>query len=88
MASADDVAFREALELEEGRHRRVRVVGERVAPAQFVEIGVELSSGVTLCRRAEAALEQLEVGAVDHRSSPRSSRRRAMMLRWISALPP
>ena len=37
---------------------------------------------------AEAALEQLEVGAVHQRSLPRSSRRRAMMLRWISALPP
>ena len=34
------------------------------------------------------ALEEGEVVGVHQRSSPRSRRRRAMMLRWISALPP
>ncbi len=37
----------------------------------------------------QRAREQLQVRAGQrHRSVPRSSRRRAMMLRWISALPP
>ena len=37
---------------------------------------------------AEAPLEELQVVAVHQRSFPRSRSRRAMMLRWISALPP
>ena len=56
---------------------------------ELVERGVERGAR---CARSvawrEAALEQLEVVAVHQRSLPRSSRRRAMMLRWISALPP
>ena len=36
----------------------------------------------------QAPLEQAAVLAVHQRSSPRSRRRRAMMFRWISALPP
>ena len=49
------------------------------------------SSAAPLCGLvgvAQRSFEQLEVVAVDHRSFPRSSSRRAMMLRWISALPP
>ena len=38
------------------------------------------------CRRLRS--KRLEVGAVHHRSPPRSRSRRAMMFRWISALPP
>jgi hypothetical protein len=37
---------------------------------------------------AQALLEELTLLAVHQRSAPRSSRRRATMLRWISALPP
>ncbi len=51
--------------------------------------GVERVAGVLLGGRAQAALEQLEVVAFErHRSFPRSRSRRAMMLRWISELPP
>ena len=36
----------------------------------------------------DAALEERALGRLHQRSAPRSRRRRAMMLRWISALPP
>ena len=70
------------------RDTAARVERERVVPAELRDRGVERLAGVLLGGEAQAALEQFEVFAVDHRSFPRSSRRRAMMLRWISALPP
>ena len=77
-----------ALEGEQQRHRRPPVDLERVGPAQLGQGGVERGAGVALGGVAEAPLEQLQLLAVHQRSLPRSSRRRAMMLRWISALPP
>jgi hypothetical protein len=79
---------RGALELEQDRHGGAPVDGERVLPAELVERGVERRAGVLRGGVAEAALEEVEVGAVHQRSFPRSRSRRAMMLRWISALPP
>ena len=52
------------------------------------ERGVQRVAGVLFRRVAQAALEQLEVVPFDHRSFPRSRSRRAMMLRWISEVPP
>ena len=49
---------------------------------------VQRVAGVLFRRVAQAALEQLEIVSFDHRSFPRSRRRRAMMLRWISEVPP
>ncbi len=63
-------------------------VVEGFGPAELVEGRVEGRAGVLVDGVAQASLEQLEVLAVHQRSLPRSSRRRAMMLRWISALPP
>ncbi len=65
-----------------------RIGGEGVAPSQLVEGDIE--GGTRLLGRglSEAPLEQAALLAVHQRSSPRSRRRRAMMFRWISALPP
>ena len=76
------------LKLEEHRHRNAPVDLQRVTPTQLTEGHVELLPALALGCAAQAPLEELALGAVHHRSVPRSSRRRAMMLRWISALPP
>ena len=69
-----------------GSHRAI--AGSTTADVALDEGRVEGGAVVAVGRGPEAALEQLEVLAGDHGSFPRSSRRRAMMLRWISALPP
>jgi hypothetical protein len=77
-----------ALRREQDAHRRLRVVGESVGPAQLeqhVVEGVGLGRGDRLVERRR---EELAVLLVHQRSAPRSRRRRATMLRWISALPP
>jgi hypothetical protein len=76
------------LELEQPRHRRSLIERERVVPPQLPQRDVQRLARVLLRCIAEAAFEQLEVVPFDHRSFPRSSNRRAMMLRWISAVPP
>jgi hypothetical protein len=77
-----------ALQFEEPGDRSARIEGQRVVPPELGDRGVELGAGVLLGRSAQAALEQLEVVILDHRSFPSSSNLRAMMLRWISELPP
>ena len=52
-----------ALKLEQDRHRGAPVDIERVVPPEVAESGIEDSALVDLGRLAEAALEQLEVGA-------------------------
>ena len=64
------------------------VGAQRVAPAEVVERGVERRTVGGLGGVPDAALEQGALGRLHQRSAPRSSSRRAMMLRWISALPP
>jgi hypothetical protein len=76
------------LPLEEQRHGGPWVVGQGVAPPQVVEGGVEGRSGVVAGGGLQAGGEQPALVGVHQRSAPRSSRRRATMLRWISALPP
>ena len=78
----------EALVLEQEGDGGLRVDGQGVAPAQLVERGVEVVAGVRGGGVAQAPVEELAVLGVHHRSLPRSRRRLAMMLRWISALPP
>ena len=78
-----------ALELEQQRHRRPPVDRRARRPAQLGQGGVELGSGAALGRMAQAACSNSSSSlGVHQRSLPRSSRRRAMMLRWISAVPP
>ena len=87
-SSADDVAPDSPCSSNR-RDTAARVSNDRAScQPSSVDRGVERVAGVLLGGGAQAALEQLEVFAFDHRSFPRSSRRRAMMLRWISALPP
>ncbi len=76
------------LQLEEDRHRRPRVLGQRLVPPVPAEDGSEPRAGVGLQGVAEAPLEQIAVGALHQRSDPRSRSRRAMMFRWISEVPP
>ena len=52
------------------------------------QVGIERRAGVRLDGVAQAPLEHVPVVAVHQRSAPRSSNRRAMMFRWISAVPP
>ena len=88
-SSADDVRGRRALELEQRGDRGLGVHARASLPAQLGERGVERrrrSWSSVACWRPVG--EQLALGGVHHRSVPRSRRRRAMMLRWISALPP
>ena len=67
----------------------VRAVGdERLGPAQLVEDVVDRVDVPCLDGVAERALEELLFAPVHHVSGPSSSSRRAMMLRWISAVPP
>ena len=68
--------------------RGARVGGQGVTPAELVEGGVERVAGVAAVAWPQALGEQLAVVGVHQRSVPRSSSRRATMLRWISALPP
>ena len=79
---------RRALVLEDGGDRRGRIGREGVLPAQLGQRGVEVGTR----RRGRGVLdalgEELALLLVHHRSGPRSRRRRATMLRWISALPP
>ncbi len=81
-------AVARALHLEEDGHRRPGVLRQRVGPPERVERRIERRAGVRLHGVAQAPLEQRALGAVHQRSLPRSSSRRAMMLRWISAVPP
>src|SRR5438105_3862986 len=53
-----------------------------------VEGVVERLAGVAGACLGKAGTKELELLAVHYASAPRSSRRRATMLRWISALPP
>ena len=73
--------MRRALELEEDGDGLLRVLRQRVAPADLEQRRVERLAGVRLDGVAQAPLEDLPVPAVHQRSLPRSSRRRAMMLR-------
>ena len=64
------------------------IVGQRVGPPQIVECGVERRRRWSGRWRRAGSARTGEVLGVHHRSFPRSRRRRAMMFRWISALPP
>ena len=77
-----------ALLLEQGRHGRRGSAEQRLVPAELVEGAVEGRARGGPAGPAEAPLEQVALVVVHHRSAPRSSRRRAMMFRWISAVPP
>ena len=77
-----------ALEQKEGRHRRLRVQRESLVPPELEEGGVERLTAVGRDGMLQAPLEENAVGRVHHRSGPRSRSRRAMMFRWISAVPP
>ncbi len=61
---------------------------QRIAPSEVVERAVEGLATPGLDGAGHAAREERELLVLHHRSSPRPSRRRAMMLRWISELPP
>ena len=77
-----------SLQLEERRHRCSPVDPQCVPPPELVEGVVEGLAGMARARLLQAGPEKLELLAVHQASAPRSSRRRATMLRWISALPP
>ena len=77
-----------ALLLERQRHGVGPVARQGVVPTELAERLVERGARRRRHDVRQAPLEQLAVLGVHQRSSPRSSRRRAMMLRWISALPP
>ena len=64
------------------------VVIQRVTPADAVQDVVDPCPGVRGHGVAQRAPEQGEIVVVHQRLLARSSRRRAMMLRWISELPP
>ena len=67
----------------------VAAVGvQRVGPSQIVERAVERGAARCLGGVPDAALEERPLRRLHQRSAPRSRRRRAMMLRWTSALPP
>ena len=87
-SSAEDDGGGGALEGEEGGDRLPRVVRQGVGPAQLEQGGIERRAGVRLDGVAQAPLERVPLRAVHQRSVPRSSSRRAMMFRWISAVPP
>ena len=76
------------LEFEQDRYRVALVDRERVAPTEVDERGVESGPGVHRGRVADAAGEERADVSIHYRSSPRSRSRRAMMLRWISEVPP
>ena len=88
-SSADDVARAApcSSNSSDDRGPRSRTPARRASPSSASAASSAAPVLVSVAC-AQAALEQLEVVALDHRSFPRSSRRRAMMLRWISALPP
>ena len=77
-----------AMCLADSPHRRTPVCSEGVPPAEVVELGIERLRRVRDGRVPEAVAKELLLLIVHHRSAPRSSIRRATMLRWISALPP
>ena len=62
--------------------------GQRVAPAEVVEGSVERRTSGCFRGVAHPALEERALRRLHQLSAPMSRRRRAMMLRWISALPP
>ena len=89
-SSADEATLAAALELEQESTTAARgSIGQRVQPAELGERGVERRTRVRLGRVARGFARRARRSvAVHQRSFPRSSSRRAMMLRWISALPP
>jgi len=74
--------------LEQRRHHSLAVGLQGVPPPELVEGVVERLAGVAGACLGKAGPKELELLAVHYASAPRSSRRRATMLRWISALPP
>jgi hypothetical protein len=90
------VRSRLAEQPERQRCRDLRHAGEQVPPAQLGQREVEDTAGRRQHRLPERLGEQVKLGLVHSvpagrvhaHSFPRSSSRRAMMLRWISAVPP
>ncbi len=81
-------AARLSLRFEEDGDRGLRVRRQGVRPAERGQRAVECGT-VMICHRPLQALgQQLALDCLHHRSAPRSRSRRAMMLRWISMLPP
>ena len=76
------------LRLEEHGDRRRRIGRQRVTPTDVVQRGVERLGGARLGRTADRGGERLALRLIHQRSSPSARSLRAMMLRWISALPP
>lgn len=66
----------------------VRLLREEFGPAEVAQGGVQRLSRRRSHRLAECLGEQMLFGGVHGYSLPRSSSRRAMMFRWISAVPP
>ena len=87
-SSAPEVAC-VAPSIRRGRRRRWR--GRRSSASRQPRSSSAASSAAPLRALGgvpDAALEERALGRLHQRSAPRSRRRRAMMLRWISALPP
>jgi hypothetical protein len=74
--------------LEKQRDGRAPVGHQSIPPPELVERCVERLVAARLGGAADAASEELKLGRFHQRSSPSPSNLRAMMLRWISALPP
>ncbi len=77
-----------AQHLEEDRDRRAPVGRQRITPSELLEGVVECLPRARRGGVSKALSEDMELALVDHASAPRSRRRRATMLRWISMVPP
>jgi hypothetical protein len=73
---------------EQGRHRHGGIHRQRLVPSDLVKGAIEGGAAGGFAGVPKGPLEQPPVVRVHHRSDPRSRRRRAMMFRWISAVPP
>ena len=76
------------LELEESRNGALWVSGQGFTPPEIVERLVQNRGAVDRHRMTDAPVEERSLLWVHQRSVPRSRSLRAMMLRWISAVPP
>ena len=61
---------------------------QRIGPSQILQRGIERGTAGAARGVADTGHEEGALRGLHQRSAPRSRRRRAMMLRWISALPP